>query len=131
MVQELNVRILIFAAYIWSGHMPTFSLYQANMDKLDACKYKPLALIFFREEWKSRGGGTPLYKPYMYVPPQGVGFLGRFGLKTGKDFAHLGLESGTVLEGTCRSAWTCSSFQFHGGRKKEIYENVKSFPFLF
>ncbi|XP_073255229.1 barH-like 1 homeobox protein [Porites lutea] len=23
-------------SYIWSGHMPTFSLYQANMDKLDA-----------------------------------------------------------------------------------------------
>ena len=105
MVQELNVRILIFAAYIWSGHMPTFSLYQANMDKLDACKYKPLALIFFREGVKiPGGGGTPLYKPYMYVPPQGVGFLRRFGLKTGKDFAHLGLESGTVLEGTCRSA---------------------------
>ena len=26
--------------------MPTFSLYQANMDKLDACKYKPQALTF-------------------------------------------------------------------------------------
>ena len=49
------------------------------------------------------GGGTPLYKPYMYVPPQRKGFLRPFGLKTGKDFAHLGLESGTVLEGTRRS----------------------------
>ena len=30
-----------------------FSLYQTdmnNMNKLDACKYKPHALIFFREE---------------------------------------------------------------------------------
>ena len=32
------------------------------------------------------GGGTPLYKPYRYVPPQRVGFLDLFGLKTGVDF---------------------------------------------
>ena len=111
--------------------MPTFSLYQANMDKLDACKYKPHALTFLGKSENPGGGGTPLYKPYMHVPPQRVGFLRRLGLKTGIGFAHLGLESGMVLEGTCRSAWTCSSFQFHGGRKKEIYENVKSFSFLF
>ena len=29
-----------------------------------------------------------------YVPPQKVGFLRRFGLKTGIDFAHFGLELG-------------------------------------
>ena len=46
------------------------------------------------------GGGTPLYKPYRYVPLQRVGFLRRFGLKTGIDFAHFGLESGMVVEGT-------------------------------
>ena len=28
------------------------------------------------------------------------GFLRRFGLKAGIDFAHFGLESGMVLEGT-------------------------------
>ena len=28
------------------------------------------------------GGGTPLYKPYRYVPPHRVGSLRRFGLKT-------------------------------------------------
>ena len=39
----------------------------------------------------------------MYVPPQRKGFLRPFGLKTGIDFAHLGLESGTVLEVTRRS----------------------------
>ena len=93
--------------------MPTFSLYQANMDKLDACKYKPHALIFLGKS-ENPGGleGTPIYKPYMYVPPQRVGFLRRFGLKTGKDFAHLGLESGTVLEETRRSVQTYSWFQF-------------------
>ena len=42
----------------------------------------------------SRGGGTPLYKLYRYVPPHRVGFLRRFGLKTGIHFAHFGLESG-------------------------------------
>ena len=31
----------------------------------------------------SGGGATPLYKPYKYVPPLRVGFLRRFGLKTG------------------------------------------------
>ena len=29
-----------------------------------------------------------------------VGFLRLFGLKTGTDFAHFGLESGIVFEGT-------------------------------
>ena len=35
-----------------------------------------------------RPGGTPLYKPHRYVPPQRVGFLRRFGLRTVIDFAH-------------------------------------------
>ena len=46
------------------------------------------------------GGGTPLYKPYRYVPNQTVRFLRRFCLKTGLNFAHFGLESGMVLERT-------------------------------
>ena len=46
------------------------------------------------------GGVTPLCKPYRYVPPHRVGFLRRFGLKTGLiHFAHFGLESGRVFEG--------------------------------
>ena len=46
-------------------------------------------------------GVTPLYKLYRYVPPpQRVGLLCRFGLKTGIHFAHFGLESGMVFEGT-------------------------------
>ena len=32
----------------------------------------------------------------------GVRFLSGFGLKTGTDFAHFGLESGMVFEGTTR-----------------------------
>ena len=46
------------------------------------------------------GGGTPLYKLYRHVPPQRVGVLRRCGLKTGIHFAHFGLESGMVFEGT-------------------------------
>ena len=46
------------------------------------------------------GGGTLLYRPYRYVPPQREGFLRRFGLKTGLDFAHFSLETGMVFEGT-------------------------------
>ena len=46
------------------------------------------------------GRATLLYKPYRYVPPQRVGFLRRFGLKTGINFAHFGLESCMVFEGT-------------------------------
>ena len=41
-----------------------------------------------------------MYKPYRYVPPHQVEFLGRFGLKKGIDFAHFGLESGMVFEVT-------------------------------
>ena len=45
-------------------------------------------------------------KLYRYVPspppppPFGVGCLRLFGLKTGTDYAHFGLESGMVFEGT-------------------------------
>ena len=56
-----------------------------------------------RSRWmpiQSLGGGdTPLYKPYRYVSPHRVGVLRRFGLKTGIDFPHFGLESGMVVEG--------------------------------
>ena len=45
------------------------------------------------------GGGIPLYKSYGYVPPQRVWILGLFGLKTGTDFDHFGLELGMVFEG--------------------------------
>ena len=46
------------------------------------------------------GGGTPLDRLYWYVPPHRVGFLRRFGLKTGIHFAHFGLQSGMGFEGT-------------------------------
>ena len=52
-------------------------------------------------DWAAPPGGTPSYKQYRYVPPYRVGFLRRVGLKTGLiQFAHFGLESGMVFEGT-------------------------------
>ena len=39
-------------------------------------------------------------KPYRYVPSQRVWFFRLFGLKTVINFAHIGLESGMVFEGT-------------------------------
>ena len=44
------------------------------------------------------GEGTPLYKPYRYVPPQRVGFLALFDLTMGINFAHFGLEFGMVFK---------------------------------
>ena len=49
---------------------------------------------------KTGGGGYSLHKPYGYVPPHQVGFLSRFGPKTGVHFAPFDLESGWVFEGT-------------------------------
>ena len=46
------------------------------------------------------GGGASLNKPYRFVPHQNLCCLCRYGLKTGKDFAHFGLESGMAFEGT-------------------------------
>ena len=50
--------------------------------------------------WGGGGGRNHLNKPYRYVPPQRVGFLHRFGAKTGIDFAHFELESGMIYERT-------------------------------
>ena len=48
-----------------------------------------------------RGGGHSLtYIIWVCASPKRRVFLCRFGLKTGVDFAHFGLESGMVFEGT-------------------------------
>ena len=56
------------------------------------------------------GGGTPLYKPYRYVPPQRVGFLCRFSLKT-----------------CIVNVWTYLSFQFQMNKKKSNMRIRKGF----
>ena len=69
------------------------------------------------------GGATLLYKPYMYVPPHRVGFLGRFGLKTGTHFAQFGLESGVLFEGTTGVYERIYRSNSKWVRKKEKYAN--------
>ena len=78
----------------------------------------------------------PLYKPYRYVPPQRVGFLRRFGLKTSIDFDHFGLESGLIFKGTTGVYERIYFFQFQMSKKeREICEFEmdfkRSFLFLF
>ena len=64
--------------------------------------YTGFVLLCSDNDFDPGGGGTPLHKPYRNVPPHRVGFLPRFGLKTGLHFAHFGLELGMVFEGTTR-----------------------------
>ena len=72
------------------------------------------------------GGGTPLCcRLYRYVPCHRVGFWSRFGLKTSIHFAHFGLKSGIVFEGTTGAYERIYRFSSKLGRKKERYANSK------
>ena len=68
---------------------------------------------------------TSLCKPYRYVPPQRVCFLRLFGLKTGVDFVHCGLETGMAFEGTTGVYERICRFNSKWMRKTEQYENSK------
>ena len=60
------------------------------------------------------------------MPPQRVGFLNRFGLKTGTDFTHFGLESNLVFKGP---TGMCESILIFGcvflGKSKSGFPNPK------
>ena len=63
------------------------------------------------------------------MPPHRVGFLRRFGLKMGIRFAHFGLESGIVFDGTTGDERTSSQFQM-SKKEREICEfetNLRNF----
>ena len=84
-------------------------------------------VITYKASSSPGGGGTPLYKLCRYVPPHRVGFLRRFGLKTGILFLHFGLESGMVFEGTTECINVSMSFQFQISRKeREIYMRIRN-----
>ena len=87
----------------------------------------------------SPGGVLPYIGHIGMCPPKPpphhrVRFLRRFGLKTGKEFAHFGLESGMVFEETTGVyERICRSFQFEMNQKERVmseFEMVfkKSFP---
>ena len=54
------------------------------------------------------------------VPPDWVGFLRRFGLKTGVHFTHFGLESGMVFKGTTGVQNVLLLFQFQMSEREEV-----------
>ena len=72
---------------------PTSSAHRAVLYKKCALfgykKYTKHDLIFIRETTVCMG-----------KPPQRIGFLRRFGMKRGMDFAYFGLELGIVFEET-------------------------------
>ena len=68
--------------------------------------------------------GLQLYKPCRYVsatPKEGL--LRRFGLKTGIDFAHFGLESGSGSWGNYGTVWTYFSCNEKYANSKWILRN--------
>ena len=80
-------------------------------------------------------GGTPLYWSHIRMcRPKGYGFcqelrllfLRRFGLETGIDCAHFGLESGMVFEGIKGVYQRLYCFNFKCVRKKEKYANLRN-----
>ena len=69
-----------------------------------------------------------VYKPYRYVPPHRVGFLLRFGLKTGIHFVHFSLESGWVFWGTtgvCEHFSVLFQLQMSKKEREILYANSK------
>ena len=58
-----------------------------------------IELIFRMKKTVTRLRDTSLYKLYRFLQPHRVGFLRRFGLKTGIRFAHFGQGSGMVSKG--------------------------------
>ena len=82
-------------------------LYKAGVRKarFDCTSFVPF--------WLARGrvgGGTPLYKPCRFVPPQRVWILGRLGLNTGIDFPIL-VWNQVWFSRELGSVWTYLSFQ--------------------
>ena len=124
--QRWSPKILCFAPL----YSATLGNYQNNFGTLHYCsEVTGMSLVWSGSHlgvcvW---GGGedTPWYKLYRYVQPQRVGFLCRFGLKIGIDFAHVCLESGMVFKGTTGVYECIYCFYSKTVRKKVKYVNLK------
>ena len=68
------------------------------------------------------GGGTPLYKPYRYLPPHRVGFLRRCPFWSG--------IRGLVFEGTTE-CMNVSSFQFQMSKKEREMCEFETYSIIF
>ena len=90
----------------------------------------PIAAYEFKwdleEGWAPGGGGgiLPYISRIVMCHPQRVGFLRRFGLKTGIDWAHFSLESGMVFEETTEVYERICRFNSKWIKKKEKYANL-------
>ena len=111
-------------------YSPLFDAIGAIADECCVCLEK----LYHAQGTVPRRGEVPLYINHIlrYVPPQGVWSLCLFGLETGIDFVHFGLESGMIFEGTTGVyGLIILSFQFQMSKKeKEICElqmNLKNF----
>ena len=94
--------------------------HSSQMKHWRVCVYCSFFLSFSRG-----GGGAPLYKLYKHVPPHQVGFLRRFGLKTGNHtLCPFWSGVGCGFWGNYGSVWT-SLYRFNSKwvRKKEKYTN--------
>ena len=96
--------------------------------------FSPAKLISVKNQTKKpleiNPGGTTLYNLCRYVQPHQVGFLRRFGLKTGIYFAYFGLESGMVFEGTT-GAYERIYFQMNKERSRTQHANSKCIRRIF
>ena len=107
----------LFITSVWLGTLYKV-LHEVQTIKICLAQ-KSSKVDFIREIWwpVPSGGGEVL--PCRYVPPQRVGFLCLFGLKTGIDFAHFGLELGMVFKGTAGVYDCIYCFNSKWVRKKE------------
>ena len=95
------MAILLVPRSLPPNHLPSMHRVTLSMKTRDLTATSRFDTKSFRyKPGAGGGGGTPLNELYKYVPPHRVGFLHRFGLKTGIHFAHFGLESSVVFEGT-------------------------------
>ena len=120
----------VSSAYTWNSISCHCVRHDQSPEGVERLHWLCFAVQWLRF-WFGRGEGTLLYKPYRYVPPHRVGFLHRFGLKTGTHFAHFGLELGMVFEGTMRVYERIYRFNSKWVRKKEKYANLKWFCIIF
>ena len=107
-IRSISLMALLGISLIWLWTDSSISqLYKFNVNDLKL----PIYCV------KDRGGGTPLYKPYRYVLPHRVG--------TSIHFAHFGLESGIVFEGTTGAYESIYRFSCKWLSKKEKQANSK------
>ena len=115
----ISIKVENFSAYVVLRHM--WHVITTDLLRWNFLRPSPSAFHY------SPLRGTPLYKSHRYVLPQRVEVLRCFGLRTGIDFAHSGLESNSFRgkEGVYERMYR---FNFKWIRKKEKNPNFNRAP---